>query len=212
MIVLYERPDCPFCWKVRLALAELGLAYESVQTRLGEKHPQVQRLSPVGTVPVLVDGDTVIWESGIMLDYLDGRYAPGKLLPGNPAEQARVRTLHAYSDKCVGAALRGLVFEKRSKPRAGWDRQLIVDSEQQWLRCQAWLEEQLAGREYFGDGLSAADCALAVRCGVAWVYGAEVSAELPRLAAWFDRVRALDSWEAAWPVSFIGREYLEAES
>ena len=54
MLTLYQRTDCPFCWKVRIALAELDIEYQSVDTVLGEKHPEVQRLSPTGTVPVLV--------------------------------------------------------------------------------------------------------------------------------------------------------------
>ena len=79
MITVYQRTDCPFCWKVRIALSELGLEYQVVETRLGEKHPEVGRLSPTGSVPVLVDGETSIWESAVILEYLDTRYAPGKL-------------------------------------------------------------------------------------------------------------------------------------
>jgi len=125
MITLYERSDCPFCWKVRLALAELDLDYESVATRLGEKHPELARLSPTGTVPVLVDGDTVVWESAVILEYLDGRYSPGLLFPGDAVQQARIRLLHAYSDKIVGGCLRELVFEKRSRPESDWTRALF---------------------------------------------------------------------------------------
>ena len=207
MITLYERPDCPFCWKVRLALAELGLAYKSIGVRPGEPRAELKRLSPVGTVPLMIDGAVVIWESAIMLDYLDGQYAPGRLLPADPADQARVRSLHAYSDKCVGVALRGLVFEKRSRPRADWDRKLITESESQWLACQAWLEAELGDAPYFGIGFGAADCALAVRCGIGQVYGAGLSVQFPALRAWYDRVGARPAWERAWPVSFIGEEY-----
>jgi glutaredoxin len=89
MLTLYQRTDCPFCWKVRIALAELDIEYQSVDTVLGEKHPEVQRLSPTGTVPVLVDGDVVIWESAVIFDYLDSRYAPEKLISRDPAQQAR---------------------------------------------------------------------------------------------------------------------------
>ena len=84
MITLFERTDCPFCWKVRIALAEMGVEYRIEATRLGEKHPEVARLSPTGTVPVLVDGDTAIWESAVILEYLDSRYGPGRLFPGTP--------------------------------------------------------------------------------------------------------------------------------
>ena len=133
MLTFYQRTDCPFCWKVRLALAELSIDFTIIETRLGEKHPDVLRLSPAGTVPVMVDGDVVIWESGIMLDYLDVQYSPGRLIAQTPNEQVTVRSRHAFSDKCVGPALRELVFEKRSKPESEWDTILIHNSETKWL-------------------------------------------------------------------------------
>lgn len=202
MITLYQRTDCPFCWKVRLALAELGLGYTRVDTGLGEKHPDVIGFSPVGTVPVLLDGDVVIWESGVALDYLDARYGAGSLIPADPARQAWVRSLHAYSDKCVGPALRDLVFEKRSKYPEDWDLDLIEASAAAWSRCQAWLETNLQPRWMGGCALSAGECALAARCGVAQAYGVAVSADFPALYDWFQSVQWRPAWDAAYPESF----------
>jgi glutathione S-transferase len=206
MITLYERSDCPFCWKVRIALAELGLEYRIEATRLGEKYPEVSRLSPTGTVPVLVDGDTAIWESGVILEYLDSRYAPGRLFPGDPAEQARLRLLHAYSDKVVGGCLRDLVFEKRSKPEREWDWEIIQASEKKWQACQAYMEGELGNKTFFGEGFSAADCALGARFGVAEAYGSNVSAEFPELQRWFGALVGRPAWKQAYPTSFIRTE------
>lgn len=206
MITVYQRTDCPFCWKVRIALSELGLEYQVVETRLGEKHPEVGRLSPTGSVPVLVDGETSIWESAVILEYLDTRYAPGKLFPGDPAGQARIRLLHAYSDKVVGAGLRELVFERRSKPVQDWNQDIISQGTEKWRDCLRALEQKLGGKPYFGEGYSAADCALSARCGVAAAYSAGVTAEFPRLQRWFEAVVRRPSWAAAYPVSFIRSE------
>ncbi len=203
MITLYQRTDCPFCWKVRIALAELGLQYQIVETRLGGKHPEVGRLSPTGSVPVLVDGETVVWESAVMLEYLDSCYAPGKLFPGDPAECARIRLLHAYSDKIVGPSLRELVFEKRSKPAQDWNQDIIRQSEEKWRDCLRTLELKLDGKPCFSEGYSAADCALAARCGVAEAYGAGFTAEFPGLQRWYEAVVSRPSWKAAYPTSFI---------
>lgn len=206
MIRLYERTDCPFCWKARIALEDLGIPYEIVSTRLGEKHPDVVRLSPARTVPVMVDSDTVIWDSAVIVDYLDSRYAPGRLVPSDPAEEARVRLLHVYSDKQLGACLRTLVFEMRSKPEREWDRELLAEGRDDWAACQAWLERELGDRDYFGGQFGAADCALASRCGVAEAYGVPVSDAYPRLQRWFAAVKSRSSWEAAYPTSFIRSE------
>ena len=206
MIRLYERTDCPFCWKVRIGLEELGISYETISTRLGEKHPDVVRLSPARTVPVMVDGDSVIWESAVILDYLDSRSAPGQLIPPDPAEEARVRLLQAYSDKQLGACLRTLVFEMRSKPERNWDRGLLEEGLADWEVCQAWLEGELAGRDYFGGRFGAADCALGARCGVAEAYGVGVGPGYPKLQHWFEAVKSRSSWQGSYPTSFIRSE------
>jgi glutathione S-transferase len=177
MLTLYQRTDCPFCWKVRIALAELDIEYQSVDTVLGEKHPEVQRLSPTGTVPVLVDGDVVIWESAVIFDYLDSRYAPEKLISRDPAQQARERLLHVYSDKIVGGCLKEIVFEKRSKPESEWDADRIREGENHWHTCQTWLQQKLGTDPFFGARYCATDCALAARFGVAEAYGAAVNME-----------------------------------
>lgn len=206
MITLYQRTDCPFCWKIRIALAELGLEYATVETGLAEKHPEVLRLSPTGTVPVLVDDGLVVWDSGVIVEYLDSHYAPGRLFATDAAVQVNIRLLHAYSDKVVGGNLRALVFEKRSKPERDWDPETIRSGTAGWRKCMAYLEEQLGAKPYFGHGYSAADCALAARCGVAQAYGADVTEDFPCLQRWHRAVMARPSWEAAYPTSFIRSE------
>lgn len=206
MLTLYQRTDCPFCWKVRIALAEYDIGFQSVDTVLGEKHPDVQRLSPTGTVPVAVDGELAIWESAVVLEYLAARYAPGRLVSEDPATAARERLLHVYSDKIVGGCLKEIVFEKRSKPESEWDQDRLREGEARWQDCQARLESELAGRSWFGGGYSAADCALAARFGVAEAYGAAVGDEFPGLQRWFTSVTDRASWQAAYPTSFIRTE------
>jgi glutathione S-transferase len=203
MLILYQRTDCPFCWKVRIALAEYGIGYQTVDTVLGEKHPEVQRLSPTGTVPVLVDGELAVWESAVILDYIDARFIPGKLISTDPVAGAEQRLLQAYSDKIVGGCLKEIVFEKRSKPQSEWDREKLCDGETRWRACQGWLERELAARPYFGEGYSAADCALAARFGVAEAYGSGVDDDFPGLREWYRGVTSRPSWPQAFPTSFI---------
>lgn len=206
MIELYQRTDCPFCWKVRIALEELGLKYRSIDLELGQKHTDVAAVSPTGTVPVLLDDGTAIWESSVILDYLDRKYAPGQLIPTEPDAEANVRLLQVYSDKLVGPCIKGLIFEKRSKPEHLWDNDVIRQGEEKWATCQSWLEARLNDRASFGDRFSAADCALAARFGMAEAYGAAVSAETPGLHGWYQSIKARDSWAKAYPSSFIRTE------
>mgnify|MGYP001826394415 FL=1 len=203
MLTLYQRTDCPFCWKVRLALDEHEIEYQRVDTTLGEKHPDIQRLSPTGSVPVLVDGELAIWESAVILEYIDARYAVGKLINQEPVAGARDRLLHAYSDKIVGGCLREIVFEKRSRPEDEWDHDKLREGEARWRDCRTWLEQALSGRPYFGGTYSAPDCALAARFGVAEAYGVGVDEEFPGLFKWYRAVTGRPSWERAFPTGFI---------
>ena len=62
MLKLYDYPDCPFCQKVRVVLAEKDLEYEKIFVdlrRQEQKMPEFLRLNPYGKVPVLVDEDEV---------------------------------------------------------------------------------------------------------------------------------------------------------
>ena len=97
MIILYHRTDCPFCWKVRLGLDELGIDYSIVNTRLGEKHPDVVRYNPKGSVPVLIDGEAAIWESNAILEYLDEKARKYEGLPCFDVSGDRVEVLEKQS-------------------------------------------------------------------------------------------------------------------
>lgn len=203
MIRLYHRTDCPFCWKVRLALVELQLDYQLVDTVLGQKHPDVVELSPKGSVPVMVDGDTVVWESSAILEYLDDQYRPGSLFPGDASQRAKVRLLVSYSDTVVGPALRELVFEKRSKPERQWDWRKIERSEQAWAACLVLLEQWLGNNEFFCDRFSAAECALLPRFGIAEAYGATMYEKFPGLLQWFQGLKQGNLFTDTYPEQFL---------
>ncbi len=189
-------------------MAELQIDYQLVDTVLGEKHPEVIRLNPKGSVPVFIDGgsdekDCVIWESNTILEYLDDVYGPGKLYPGSAAQRSQQRLLVSYSDSVVGPALRGQVFEKRSKPEVEWDWDVINTSEKAWRNCLAQLEEWLGDKSYFTEAFSAAECALLPRFGVAEVYGATVYQDFPQIASWFSEMKLRRSYLDTSPTSFI---------
>ena len=74
MIVLYDKPECPFCYRVRVALAFLGVDYELRAYDTEENQQQWSALTPGKTVPIMVDGDLVIYESAVMLEYLQDKF------------------------------------------------------------------------------------------------------------------------------------------
>ena len=93
---LVDAARCPYCARVRIALAEKGIDYESVQVDLANRPQWLLELNPPrGRVPVL-DG---LPESEVIMEYLDEQFPETPLLPADLAERARARLLvHRFDD------------------------------------------------------------------------------------------------------------------
>ena len=75
MIKLYQLERCPWCAAVRQGLANVGQEYEIIEVpRDRARRDQVEELSGQRIVPVLVDGDTVVWDSRRIVRYLYATY------------------------------------------------------------------------------------------------------------------------------------------
>lgn len=200
---VFERTDCPFCWKVRLAAAELGVALDLVASQPGDPHPEVKRLSPTATVPVLVDGPLALWESAVICGYLD-ELAGGRGYGRTPADRASVRLLEAYSDRLAADGLRDAVFELRSKAADERDASRIEQGLVRWGERLADLACRLGDKPWFAGDFSLADCALGPRFGVAEAYGIDAFRRHDNLGSWFERLKARPAWQQAYPKQFIG--------
>ena len=100
-IKLYDLDRSGNCHKVRLMLSLLGLEYASVRidTRQGESQTtEFKRLNPRGQIPVLVDGDVLLWDSMAILVYLARRYGDERWLPVDALGEARVMQWLAVSE------------------------------------------------------------------------------------------------------------------
>jgi glutathione S-transferase len=91
VLTLYDAPRCPYCARVRILLAEKGLEYETVEIDLDDKPAWIYEKNPLGKVPVLEEGDFVLPESRVIMEYLEERYPDPPLLPSDPGECALVR-------------------------------------------------------------------------------------------------------------------------
>jgi len=96
---LIDAARCPYCARVRLALAEKRVEYETVEVDLSDRPQWLLELNaPNGRVPVLDDGFTLP-ESEVIMAYLDERYPERPLLPSDPVERAHARLLvHRFDD------------------------------------------------------------------------------------------------------------------
>jgi len=95
---LVDAPRCPYCARVRIALAEKSLEHEAVVVDLSNRPPWVYELNATGRVAIL-DESFVLPESEVIMGYLDERYPDAPLLPEDPVERARARLLvHRFDD------------------------------------------------------------------------------------------------------------------
>ena len=98
---LIDAARCPYCARVRIALAEKGLDHETVEIDLSDRPPWVYELNVTGRVPILDDG-FVLPESEVIMAYLEERYPEPALLPPDPVARARARLLVHRFDSNIG--------------------------------------------------------------------------------------------------------------
>ena len=97
MITIYDAARCPYCARVRIALAEKGVEHELFPIDLSDRPEWLYEKNPLGKVPVLEEDAFVLPESSVIMEYLEERYPEPALLPADPAARGRVRlAIHRF--------------------------------------------------------------------------------------------------------------------
>jgi len=162
-IVLYYGSGSPFAWRVQLR-SSTGAAYERrvLSFSAGDtRKPEFLALNPRHRVPVIVDGDFVLYESNAIVEYLDEAY-PGRgapLFPGDARRRALIRRLILEADNYLEKAIDPIV-EYAFREGAGDARCAeFADGKAAVAEECALFARSLAG-EFLAGPLSAADYAL----------------------------------------------------
>ena len=191
---LYSGPLSLFTAKVRVALAEKGLAYELISVPFSRargyppKLPEMLAINPKGQVPVLVDGEVAIYDSTLILEYLEDRYPEPPLFPRDVAVRARCRQLEAAADEILFPHVWPLIAEVFYKPDAERDAARVAEALAAIAAHYAELDRILAGRAYLCGELTVADIGYFLTMTFATSLGAAPDAALTNLAAWAGRV------------------------
>ena len=189
-VILYDKAECPFCWKVRLALTTKSLQVEQITIDAENKPADFLALSPTGKVPLLISNGELISESSVIIETLELWQPNPTLLGKHPHERERIATLNHYSDTVVGPAIRDAIFTQRGHPSSQWDMGAIEQSKRNWSDCLAWLNNQFKpsdpSRPAFLSCFSLAECALLPRFALASAYGLHQAKEFPELQRWFN--------------------------
>jgi RNA polymerase-associated protein len=152
VMTLYSDPTDPYCHRVRMVLAEKNITYEVEDIDPLNVPEEVMELNPYGTLPTLVDRDLKLYESRIIMEYLDERFPHPPLLPVDPVSRSTSRLL-------------------MYRVETDWYRQLdiIMSGKKEAAKARKELRESLittapvfGAKPYFmSDEFSLVDCAIA---------------------------------------------------
>lgn len=190
-IKLYDFPSSPNCQRVKVVLAEKKLPFETVPTDIrkgDQKKPEYLKMNPYGKVPVLTDGDTVLYESCVINEYLEDKYPNPSLMPKDPAKKARVRLLIDYGINHLGAIHQKLRQElmKDEKER---NQETVQSARNELKKLLQPFEQALGDSPFLAGEFSLLDAALIPRFIRLPEFGVLPDSSLPRLGKWLERMK-----------------------
>lgn len=172
---------------------ELGLPYELQVFKLGEKAmraPDYLAKHPMGRVPALEDGDTMLFESGAIVEYVLARHGGGRMLPDrdSPDFPTYLQWLH-YAEGMIMPQVNIIVVETIFLPEERRNRENVDRATRLLTRMLAAVERGLEGREFLAGDFSGADIMTGHACVVSKNLGADLS-DKPNVAAYAERLEA----------------------
>lgn len=198
-LTLHYHPLSSYCWKLLIALAENGTPFEARVVNLGDPAARAAyaALWPTARIPLLVDGERVVPETSIQIEYLDHHH-PGavRLLPCDFDAQLEVRLWDRVFDLHVMTPMQRFIGQQL-RPEAERDTATQTGAVNDLGMAYDLIESRLGGGPWAaGEAFSMADCAAAP----ALFYAAIVRPFSPghaRLNAYFERLLARPSvWQA----------------
>lgn len=161
---LYAHPFSSYSQKALIALYENDTPFE--WRPLGPEHPEngqtLATLWPMRRFPLLVDGERVITEATIIIEYLQLTYpGPVRLVPDDPHAALAARGMDRFFDNYVSTPQQRIVYDSL-RPEGERDPRGVADARAMLDTAYAWLDKVMAEREWAaGDAFSLADCGAA---------------------------------------------------
>lgn len=183
----------PFVARVVLAARYKGLTYALTMPTDGIKTPAYLKLNPMGRMPTINDGGFILYESGVILDYLDTKYKKKPIIPRAAKAVAHARLIGAI----CGEYLQPACFElHKQRDPAARDQKTVDEKLQVLNQAVDVLEKLVAAKPYaLGGAFSLADCYLAPALFIADVVMPQVGLDNPaakrrKLARYFAKAQS----------------------
>jgi glutathione S-transferase len=194
MIKLHGASGSPYVRKVMIALAIKGLEYEHIQQMPFSKDAEFLKISPLGKIPALQDGDFSLSDSSVICEYLDEAYPAVPLYPNKPQAKAQARWLENYAGSRVTELAGGIFFQRFMRPmlKQESDESLVENIiENKLPPVLDYLESQVPAEGFLFGEFSIADIAVVSPFVNASYVAYNLDAtRWPTFAAFAERVKA----------------------
>ena len=190
-IKLYDFRSSPNCQRVKIVLEEKKLPYETIPVdlrKMEQKNPEFLKLNPRGKVPVIIDGEIVLYESRIIIEYLEDQYPEPPLMPKAPARRANIRLLIDYALTDL-VAPHQKIREQMVKDEKERDLAVIESVKRELIDMLRRFEHELGDQPYFAGDFSLLDAAVVPRFLRLEEWNILPDASLPCLGKWLQRIK-----------------------
>ena len=154
VMTLFSKPTDPWSHRTRLVLAEKSINIDFVDVDEGSLPEDLLDLNPYNSVPTLVDRDLVLYDSRVIIEYLDERFPHPPLMPVDPVTRAQFR-LALYRIERDWYSLAEDIAEGGDRKPVTRARQILQDS------ILSSVEIFAAKRFFLSDEFSLVDCSIA---------------------------------------------------
>jgi len=190
VMTLFSKPNDPWSHRTRLVLSEKSISIDVVDVDEGNLPEDLLDLNPYNSVPTLVDRDLVLYDSRVIIEYLDERFPHPPLMPVDPVTRAQFRLALYRIEKDWYSLADELLAARDRKPSA---------------RSARALEESVlssvdifAAKTFFlSDEFSLVDCTIAPILWRLPAFGISVPARAKPIRSYMDEVFSRPSFQAS---------------
>ncbi len=190
VMTLFSRPTCPHSHRTRIVLAEKSINVDIVNVEGSNLPEDLLDLNPYNSVPTLVDRDLVLYDSRVIIEYLDERFPHPPLMPVDPVTRAQFRLALFRIERdwyTLAEQIEDAVERKRSTKARKIIRESILSS-----------VEVFRARPFFlSDEYSLVDCSISPILWRLPFYGVELPSQAKPILDYMERVFARRAFDAS---------------
>lgn len=189
VMTLYSRADCAYSHRVRIVLSEKGISADIIDVDVNNPPEDLLDLNAYSSVPTLVDRDLVLYDSMIIMEYLDERFPHPPLMPVDPVSRARTRMMLHRIDKDWYSLIGDLTSGDRDK--ANKARKTMQDD-------FTMLAPILAKKPYFmSEEFALIECSMAPILWRLPQFGVELPSQLKPMLRYAERIFSRPCFKAS---------------